>query len=129
MKYRDCLVLYEVKVELKAEKFYVYPDVLVSCNENDLANKKETIIKHPIVVFEVLSDSTELYDRDKKKHYYLQLPSLKYYLLVSQNETKVEMYEKINNKIEYSYYENSEDVITFQQMDFQLKLDDIYNVN
>ena len=123
---KDCLIIYEFKVELRANDFYVYPDIVVSCDKGDKANDLDSIIRNPSIIVEVLSDSTELYDRNIKKHYYLKLPSLKYYLLVSQNETKVEMFEKIENRIEYSFYEKPEDVIEFRQLDFKMKVSDIY---
>ena len=118
----------EVRLELKKNEFYVYPDVLVTGDKDDISNGKKVSINNPSIIIEVLSENTELYDRNKKKHYYLQLPSLKYYLLVSQNETKVEMYEKINKKIEYSFYDHPDQVIEFQQMDFSLKVSEIYSV-
>ncbi|MCF8371152.1 MAG: Uma2 family endonuclease [Bacteroidales bacterium] len=118
----------EVRLELKANEFYVYPDVLVTCDKNDLSNKESVFIQNPSIIVEVLSDCTELYDRNIKKHYYLKLPSLKYYLLVSQNETKVEMFEKIENRIEYSFYENPDEFIEFQQLGFNIKVTDIFGL-
>jgi len=73
-----------------------------------------------------LSDSTEVYDRNIKKHYYLKLQSLKYYLLISQNETKIEMYEKLKDRIEYSCYEKPDEIISFRQLGFDIKVYDIY---
>ncbi|MEA3446663.1 MAG: Uma2 family endonuclease [Bacteroidota bacterium] len=127
---KNCLVLInDVKLELAQNQFYVYPDIIVTCDKENVSNNADTIARKPVIVIEVLSDSTELYDRNIKKHYYLKLPSLKYYLLISQNETKIEMYEKFKNRIEYSYYEKPEQIIIFQQFDFEIKIADIYNVD
>ncbi len=116
----------DVKLELDTDRFYVYPDVVISCDKKDLSDLTGTIIKNPVIIVEVLSDSTELYDRNIKKHYYLKLASLKYYLLVSQNEMKIEMYEKLENRIEYSSYETLEETMKFRQLDFEIKVSDIY---
>ena len=127
---KKCLVLIsDVKLELAKDQFYVYPDVMVTCHNNDLSNNEDTMVRNPCIVVEVLSGSTELYDRNIKKHYYLKLPSIKYYLLVSQDETKIEMYEKFKDRIEYSYYENPGQIIIFQQFDLKVRVADIYNVS
>ena len=124
---QKCITLTnDVKLELDINQFYVYPDVVISCDKDDLSDSKGTIIKNPVIIVEVLSDSTELYDRNIKKHYYLKLASLKYYLLVSQNEMKIEMYEKLENRIEYSSYETLEESIKFGQLDFEIKLSYLY---
>jgi len=73
-----------------------------------------------------LSDSTSEYDRNTKKNNYLKLESLKYYILISQKETRIEMYEKIENRIEYSFYETLEELINFRQLNFEIKVSDIY---
>lgn len=118
----------EIKLELQKDNLCVYPDVMVTCDVYDLSDRSKEIIHHPSIIVEVLSDSTELYDRNIKKHYYLKLPSLKYYLLVSQNETKVEMFEKIEKRIEYSFYENPDENIEFQQLGFTIKVADIFGL-
>ena len=126
---KDCEFYSEnIKLELKKDKYYVYPDIMITCNKDDLKDDKETIIKNPVIIIEVLSDSTELYDRNTKKRYYLDLPSVKYYLLVSQNENRIEMYEKINSHIEFFIFEKLDEIINFKQLDFKIKFSEIYQV-
>jgi len=126
---KKCLILTEnVRFEIKKDNFYVYPDVMITCNKEDLENNKDTLIKHPEIIFEVLSDSTELYDRNTKKKFYLEHASLKYYLLISQKDQRIEMYEKINSHIEFSYYEKPEELINFRQLDFKISVSDVYGV-
>ena len=127
-KKKECKIYTEnVKLELEQNNFYVYPDLMLTCNEADLKNNKDTIIRHPSIIIEILSPSTELYDRNIKKKHYLELPSLKYYLLISQDEKKIEMYEKIEKRIEYSSYEKPEDIINFKQLNLKITVSDIYN--
>ncbi len=126
---KKCKIYFEnVKLELREDKFYVYPDIMMTCDKSDLEDDSKNTIKNPSIIIEVLSESTELYDRNTKKNYYLQLPSLKYYLMVSQNETKIEMYEKINSQIAYSFYKLPEDVINFKQFDFKMPVSEIYDL-
>lgn len=125
---KKCKIYFEnVKLELEKNQFYVYPDIMMTCDDDDLQDDSGIMIKNPSIIIEVLSKGTELYDRDTKKKHYLQLPSLKYYLLVAQNEMRIEMYEKINSHIEYSFYEHSEDIIKFKQFDFQMFVSEIYD--
>jgi Uma2 family endonuclease len=71
-------------------KFY-YPDVMVSCGAFDPESKCETA---PVVIIEVLSDSTEAKDRLEKLVAYQALPSLKEYVLVAQDKVKVEIFRR-----------------------------------
>ena len=115
-----------VKLELIPNQFYVYPDLMLTCDEDDIKNEQETIIKNPVIIVEVLSNSTELYDRNVKMKYYLKMPSLKYYVLVSQDKISIEIYKRTNSHFEYRFYEKAEDIIKFKQLDFDLSVEDIY---
>lgn len=123
----DCEFYSEnVKLELDEDKFYVYPDLMITCDKSDLKDDTETIIKNPVIIIEVLSPATEIYDRNIKKIKYLKLPSLKYYLMISQDMIRIEMYEKVNSHIAFTIYEKPEDTINFKQLDFSIPVSDIY---
>lgn len=124
---KKCLVLTEnVKLELSRDEFYVYPDMMLTCQPDDLADDKSSMVKKPVLIVEVLSEATELYDRNIKKKHSLELPSLKYYLLVSQNQMRVEMYEKTESQILYSSYEKIDETIDLKQLGLSISLKDIY---
>ncbi len=72
-------------VEIAAVGDYHYPDVSVVCGPAEIRHDQRDILLNPTVVFEVLSPSTEQYDRGKKLHNYLTIPSLQDYLLVAQD--------------------------------------------
>ena len=76
-----------MRVRIAAQDRYVYPDASVVCGEPqfDPLDKNQTTIINPRVVIEVLSDSTEAYDRGKKFAAYRALTSMQLYVLVSQN--------------------------------------------
>jgi Uma2 family endonuclease len=73
-------------------RMYTYPDVSVVCGKPLLADDQKDVLLNPIVIFEVLSPSTELYDRGLKSQLYRTIPSLREYILVDQNKVQVEQY-------------------------------------
>ncbi len=86
----------DLRVKVQPTGLRAYPDVSVFCGplDFDLDDKwKETAV-NPTVLCEVLSDSTEAYDRGTKSAQYRRIPSLRAYLLISQNQAHVEHYER-----------------------------------
>jgi Uncharacterized protein conserved in cyanobacteria len=86
--------VYGSDLRVKAEKagHYAYPDVVVVCGEPEFEDKYFDTLLNPKVIVEVLSPSTENYDRGEKFRSYRTLPSLQEYVLVSQDEPLVERY-------------------------------------
>lgn len=91
-----CRTLMEgVKLYLKKERSYFYPDVMVTCEPRLLELDAETqVVDSPVLIVEVLSPSTEGIDRREKLRAYRTLPSLKEYVMVSQDVCKVELYRR-----------------------------------
>jgi Uma2 family endonuclease len=116
-----------IKLELEEEAFYVYPDLIYTCNDN--LDDQDLFVKNPSIIFEVLSESTALYDREVKLKYYKKISSLKHYVLVSQKEVMVEVYARIGNSEiwQYQTYENLQDTITFENLGLNLKVSTIYD--
>jgi Uma2 family endonuclease len=75
-----------------SSRMYAYPDVSVVCGKPQLADEQKDVLLNPIVIFEVLSPSTELYDRGLKFQLYRSIPSLREYILVDQNKVQIEQY-------------------------------------
>jgi len=75
-----------------SSRMYAYPDVLVVCGRLQLASDQKDVLLNPIIVFEVLSPSTEVYDRGIKFQLYRTIPSLREYILVAQDKPRVEQY-------------------------------------
>jgi Uma2 family endonuclease len=82
----------DVKVEVRAAKAVFYPDVFVTCNADDLSS--ETVMHHPKVIIEVLSDSTAAYDHGEKFASYRRLDSLYEYVLVDPEAKTVDLYRR-----------------------------------
>lgn len=72
----------------------LYPDVAVYCGPRQRSSASARALTNPTVVFEVLSPSTEGYDRGRKFELYRELPSLKHYVMLAQTQAKVEVYDR-----------------------------------
>lgn len=81
----------DARVRVQATDMTTYPDLSVACGEIQHAEGDPHALLNPTVVFEVLSDATEAYDRGAKASHYRHIPSLKEYVLVSQTEQRVEV--------------------------------------
>lgn len=93
LRHRPCRVLAsEMKVRMPDTRKFFYPDVSVVCGEPQFHDERTDIILNPLLVIEVLSKSTEAFDRGGKFLAYQQLESLHEYLLVAQERPAVEQY-------------------------------------
>ncbi|MGB0386376.1 MAG: Uma2 family endonuclease [Ardenticatenaceae bacterium] len=128
LKTRSCSVYAnDMRVRVPEAMTYTYPDVVVTCGEESFADENFDVLLNPIVIIEVLSKSTEAYDRGRKFQHYQQIPSLAAYLLVSQERYHVEMYVKQTEKLWlYSSASDPEEVITLASINCKLSLQEIY---
>ena len=83
-----------LRLRIPDEDSYVHPDAVVVCGEPVLEDKHADTLLNPSVVIEVLTDSTETFDRGKKWEGYRKIPSLRAYVLVSQKSSLVEVFER-----------------------------------
>jgi Uma2 family endonuclease len=116
----------EASLKIAGGKNYLLPDVIFTCNEDDL--KAERFIQNPTILVEVLSDSNEDYDYHQKWKVYQKIRSLRFYLLVSQHEYRVEMYSRPNEQTLFYYqsFEGLDKVIQFKEFGFELSMDEIF---
>lgn len=93
LKNGPCRVLTsDIRVKVSASGLYTYPDIAIVCDEPQFEDKVKDTLLNPRAIVEVLSDSTEKYDRGIKFGHYRQLPSVKEYVLVAQDRPVVERY-------------------------------------
>jgi Uma2 family endonuclease len=98
LKGRPCEVYaVDMRVKVRATGLYTYPDVAVVCGEPEFEDDFVDTLLNPTLLVEVLSQSTERYDRIAKSSYYRTIESLAEHLLVSQDELRVEQYVKQPN--------------------------------
>jgi Uma2 family endonuclease len=81
-----------MKVRMPDSRKFFYPDVTVLCGDPQFHDERTDTILNPLLIIEVLSKSTEAFDRGGKFHAYQQLESLQEYLLVAQDRPAVEQY-------------------------------------
>ncbi len=121
-----CRVFIEnIKTHIKTattERFY-YPDLQVKCGG---ISPKNQIITHPKLIIEILSPSTERYDRSNKFYAYQQLESLEEYVLVAQDEKRIEIYRRETNWKWELYQEDTATNPYLKSVDLTICFDDIY---
>jgi len=123
LKGSQCRV-YNSDVQLRlSEKRYVFPDVTISCDERD-RNQKE-MIRHPRVVVEVLSPTTEAVDRGKKAAYYRACPTIQEYMMVDSEEVFVEVHRREEERWTINTFEPG-DTITLESLGIQFPIEDAY---
>lgn len=83
----------DIKVRLPTLNLFYYPDLAVTCDEQD-RNSNEDFILHPKLIIEILSNSTEAFDRGDKFADYKTIPELEEYLLVHQHQVLVERFHR-----------------------------------
>ena len=86
------IVTSDLRVKVNATGLYTYPDLVVVCDEPQFDDPVRDTLVNPRVIVEVLSDSTEKYDRGTKFAHYRQLPSVQEYVLIAQDCPLVERY-------------------------------------
>ena len=95
LKKRECEVYSaDMRTLIPSTGLYTYPDVIVVCGEPKFEGDNVDTLLNPTLIVEVLSESTEGYDRGKKFAHYRSIESLIEYLMVAQDEYKVEVYTK-----------------------------------
>ncbi|MDT7541723.1 MAG: hypothetical protein QOE33_1627 [Acidobacteriota bacterium] len=118
----------DLKVRVPSGKKFFYPDVSVTCGEIEFSDNQKDVVLNPIIVVEVLSESTAAFDRGKKFQSYQQIESLKEYLLVSQDEYVVEHYlRQDDGRWIYTKASGLDEVIALPTVNCQLALSDVYN--
>ena len=107
---------------------YTYPDVMVVNTPLVFAENRQDTIVNPLMITEILSDSTEKYDRGDKFRMYRTIPSFREYLLISQTAMQVEKFTKNDaNQWVLSEYAGNEAKIIFDSFEFEISLDELYD--
>jgi len=88
----------DLRVATDPKRHFTYPDVVVLCDPPQYIDDKPDTILNPKVIAEVLSDSTEKYDRGAKSQRYRAVPTLSEYLLVSQDRVHIELYTRQSDR-------------------------------
>ncbi len=110
---------------IEAHQHYVYPDVLVVCQED--AYIADDMVNDATVIIEVLSPSTESYDRGRKFLHYQGLTSLREYVLITQDVMQVEVFRRgEKHKWEYDRLNDPTDAVNLETLQFSITLAELY---
>ena len=117
----------DLRLAVRAANLFTYPDVIVTCGEVELADNRRDIILNPVVLIEVLSKSTQDYDRGEKFAAYRSIPSLMEYLTVAQDKIQVEQHTRQpdGHWLRTEFTEPTA-VITLPSINVELRIADIY---
>ena len=115
----------DIKVNISNQKRFFYPDIVVTCDDNDDVNAYD--IKFPKVIVEVLSEFTEKFDRGKKFQYYRTIPSLQEYILISSQEYLIECFRRTKNDLwTLQTYEGLNEIVRIESLAIDAPLSEIY---
>jgi Uma2 family endonuclease len=129
LKQRPCRVYSgDLRVRIPGTGDYVYPDVTVVCGEPLFEDGQRDILLNPTLIAEVLSPSTESYDRGRKFELYQTLDSLKEYVLVAQDKPRIEHYLRQDGHVWlYTDVSGLEISVSFASIGCQVPLAEIYD--
>jgi Uma2 family endonuclease len=129
MKGRTCRVYAnDMKVRSRAANAGTYPDLVALCGERELEDGRRDLLLNPALIVEVLSDSTEAFDRGDKFAIYRSIPSLKEYLLASQYRVAVELFTRTpDDRWVLSDFTGLDDTATLTSVGCTLSLTEIYD--
>lgn len=114
---------HDVKLLIEHQGNVRYPDLVVVRKEG----VRKKLVTQPILIVEVLSDGTEAVDREDKRKEYLALPSLQYYLLVSQKEVLVEAYIRGERRWEFDFFTQLSDRFELTEAAVAFTVEDFYD--
>lgn len=129
LKGKDCeFYPTDMRVFVPETGLYTYPDLVVVCGEPEFQDDVFDTLLNPILLIEVLSETTESYDRGKKFQHYRSIESLQEYILVSQNEARIEKYVRHGD----GFWLLSEAVgidsnIEFSSIECEIELSEVYD--
>ncbi len=115
----------DMKVRIEAKNRFFYPDVMVTCETKDRENS--TYKEFPRLIIEVLSDSTEAFDRGDKFADYQSLPSLQEYVLINAKKARIECFRRTDDGLWLlQFYELDKIDFELASVEFSAKIEEVY---
>jgi len=104
----------DMRLHIPSNSLYTYPDFMIVCGDNQFLDQNKDTILNPTVVIEVLSESTEAYDRGDKFHLYRSISTLSEYVLINSSKVSIDIFRKNKDGI---WMLSSEAHQSFEQID------------
>jgi Uma2 family endonuclease len=117
-----------MRVKVPQTEMYTYPDVIVFCGEPRLEDDHFDTLLNPIVIIEVLSPSTERYDRGDKWAHFRLIESLQMYVLVAQDQMRVETFTRRGDEWIYAEASRADGVLSLEAVRCSIRLDSVYEL-
>lgn len=115
----------DMKVKIETKNRFFYPDVMVTCESQDRENS--TYKQFPRLIIEILSDSTEAFDRGDKFADYQSLPSLQEYVLINAKKARIECFRRTEEGLWLlQFYELEDREFKLTSVNFTGKISDVY---
>jgi Uma2 family endonuclease len=117
----------DMRLHIPENSLYTYPDAMVVCGQKQFRDEKKDTLLNPVLIVEVLSPSTEGYDRGEKFRLYRSIASLQEYLIIDSQRYAVEKYQR--NEEGYWVLTDAQDInssLYLASIDFSLHLQDVY---
>jgi Uma2 family endonuclease len=118
----------DVRLWIPDRRIYTYPDVMVIAGAPEYHDNRKDTIVNPIVIIEVLSKSTQSYDRDEKFSAYGTIPTFQEYVLLDQTQKRIEQFYRTGKK-QWSLrqYDEEDEAIALASVPFEVRLDEVYS--
>ena len=115
----------DMKVRMPTLNLFYYPDLAVTCDDRDLVSNEDFILC-PKIIIEVLSDSTEAFDRGDKFADYKATSEFEEYILIHQKQVLVERFQRKSDNLWVPYIYRAGDTIEFASIDFLCEIEALY---
>lgn len=116
----------DLQISIRAAGVATYADAAVVCDPVEHDPESPTHVTNPVVVFEVLSPSSERYDREQKRLYYQQIGSLQAYVVIAQDRRRVELWRREGQEWSHSIHEPGA-AVPLSNLDYRLDVDELYD--
>jgi Uma2 family endonuclease len=116
-----------MRVRISATGLYTYPDVTVVCGTPEYLDSREDTLLNPTLIIEVLSPSTEAYDRGDKFRHFRSLESLRAYLLVSSDKVQVDLFTREGDHWLLTSVDDTNGTLEIKPANCRLQLAEIYD--
>jgi Uma2 family endonuclease len=128
LRNKPCLVYTsDMRLLVKKNGLFTYPDVTVVCGRPQFFENRTDTVANPILVVEVLSESTKDYDRGFKFELYRALETLREYVLIDQSKVHVEHYQRLDDgRWLLQEFDRAEDTLQLLSVEFKIRLSEIY---
>jgi Uma2 family endonuclease len=116
----------DMRVRVSPTGLYTYPDVMAVCGERQFLDDKTDTLLNPTMIAEVLSPTTEAYDRGDRFVKYRQLSSLREYVLIAQDKVLVERYTRQGDQWLLTEFKSLDDILPLTSIGCEIALREIY---